>query len=91
MPELGVAFAPWLLGPSQSPDPSWEEEGPEGCSPQPRLSPQYGKKKRRYLPYNHQHLYFFLSECLFVLLEVGAQLDPRPCLSLYCLPTLDNF
>ncbi|KAG8505685.1 Fatty acid desaturase 3, partial [Galemys pyrenaicus] len=24
------------------------------------LSPQYGKKKRRYLPYNHQHLYFFL-------------------------------
>lgn len=26
------------------------------------LSLQYGKKKRRYLPYNHQHLYFFLSE-----------------------------
>lgn len=32
--------------------------------PSRRLSPQYGKKKRRYLPYNHQHLYFFLSEYL---------------------------
>uniref|UniRef100_A0A480WI54 Fatty acid desaturase 3 n=1 Tax=Sus scrofa TaxID=9823 RepID=A0A480WI54_PIG len=30
---------------------------------------EYGQKKRRYLPYNHQHLYFFLSECLLVLLE----------------------
>lgn len=27
------------------------------------LSPQYGKKKLKYLPYNHQHEYFFLSEC----------------------------
>lgn len=27
------------------------------------LSPQYGKKKLNYLPYNHQHEYFFLSEC----------------------------
>lgn len=26
-------------------------------------SPQYGKKKLKYLPYNHQHEYFFLSEC----------------------------
>lgn len=35
--------------------------------PSRRLSPQYGKKKRRYLPYNHQHLYFFLSEYLLAL------------------------
>lgn len=27
------------------------------------LFPQYGKKKLKYLPYNHQHQYFFLSEC----------------------------
>ena len=27
------------------------------------FSPQYGKKKLKYLPYNHQHEYFFLSEC----------------------------
>lgn len=26
------------------------------------LFPQYGKKKLKYLPYNHQHEYFFLSE-----------------------------
>lgn len=38
--------------------------GPEGglCS-RSLLSPQYGKKKLKYLPYNHQHQYFFLSEC----------------------------
>ncbi|KAL6086960.1 hypothetical protein STEG23_031812 [Scotinomys teguina] len=30
-------------------------------------SVEYGKKKRRYLPYNHQHLYFFLR------LVVGCQ------------------
>lgn len=29
----------------------------------PIFSPQYGKKKLKYLPYNHQHEYFFLSEC----------------------------
>lgn len=39
--------------------------------PSRRLSPQYGKKKRRYLPYNHQHLYFFLSEYLLALLGMG--------------------
>lgn len=33
-----------------------------GCSPS-LLFPQYGKKKLKYLPYNHQHEYFFLSEC----------------------------
>uniref|UniRef100_A0A8C9K0C2 Fatty acid desaturase 3 n=1 Tax=Panthera tigris altaica TaxID=74533 RepID=A0A8C9K0C2_PANTA len=34
-------------------------------------SVEYGRKKRRYLPYNHQHLYFFLSECPSVLPGVG--------------------
>lgn len=33
-----------------------------GCSPS-LFFPQYGKKKLKYLPYNHQHEYFFLSEC----------------------------
>ena len=38
-----------------------------GLAPVPHtqslLSPQYGRKKLKYLPYNHQHQYFFLSEC----------------------------
>lgn len=33
-----------------------------GCS-WSLLSPQYGQKKLKYLPYNHQHEYFYLSEC----------------------------
>lgn len=37
---------------------------PKGAgSSQSLFSPQYGKKKLKYLPYNHQHEYFFLSEC----------------------------
>lgn len=47
--------------------------------PSRRLSPQYGQKKRRYLPYNHQHLYFFLSEYLLALWGgnvVGPNLIP---------------
>lgn len=24
---------------------------------------QLGKQKKKYMPYNHQHKYFFLSEC----------------------------
>lgn len=36
--------------------------GVPGRSPS-LLSPQYGKKKLKYLPYNHQHEYFFLGEC----------------------------
>lgn len=50
-------------------------EGGEGgqreaqCSG-PAFSPQYGKKKLKYLPYNHQHEYFFLSEC--------GRTPPRP-------------
>lgn len=27
------------------------------------FSPQLGKQKKKYMPYNHQHKYFFLSEC----------------------------
>lgn len=27
------------------------------------LSSQLGKQKKKYMPYNHQHKYFFLSEC----------------------------
>lgn len=38
------------------------EPGGDGCSCS-LCSPQYGKKKLKYLPYNHQHEYFFLSEC----------------------------
>lgn len=60
---------PWLLGPSRPPDPAWDEEAQRAALLSGHLSPQYGQKKRRYLPYNHQHLYFFLSECLLVLLE----------------------
>uniref|UniRef100_A0A8D0U230 Cytochrome b5 heme-binding domain-containing protein n=1 Tax=Sus scrofa TaxID=9823 RepID=A0A8D0U230_PIG len=51
---------PWLLGPSRPPDPAWDEEAQRAALLSGHLSPQYGQKKRRYLPYNHQHLYFFL-------------------------------
>ena len=27
------------------------------------FSSQLGKQKKKYMPYNHQHKYFFLSEC----------------------------
>ncbi|NXI12555.1 FADS2 desaturase, partial [Irena cyanogastra] len=46
---------------------------------------EYGKKKLKYLPYNHQHEYFFLSEILLpflipcsntLLIPLGAWLDP---------------
>lgn len=53
--------------------------------PSRRLSPQYGKKKRRYLPYNHQHLYFFLSEYLLALLGVGMWWGADPLLWLSSL------
>lgn len=43
------------------------------ANPQPSPSPQYGKKKRRYLPYHRQHLYFFLSEWACIGPEMGAQ------------------
>lgn len=44
-------------------------------------SVEYGKKKRRYLPYNHQHLYFFLSEYLLALWGGNvAGLTPQPML-----------
>uniref|UniRef100_A0A8C2P7Z7 Fatty acid desaturase domain-containing protein n=1 Tax=Capra hircus TaxID=9925 RepID=A0A8C2P7Z7_CAPHI len=52
---------PWPLGPASplglpGPRRAWRAALPH----RPPVSPQYGKKKRRYLPYNHQHLYFFL-------------------------------
>ena len=75
-PHLPVARIQSCLGPLAQPAPwpcpgarrAWRAALPSG----PPVSPQYGKKKRRYLPYNHQHLYFFLSECPLVLLGVGA-------------------
>lgn len=39
----------------------WRQETRGWCSLSV-FSPQYGKKKLKYLPYNHQHEYFFLSE-----------------------------
>ncbi|XP_014400032.1 PREDICTED: fatty acid desaturase 3 [Myotis brandtii] len=39
-------------------------------------SAEYGRKKRRYLPYNHQHLYFFLSESPCP--PEGGARPPRP-------------
>lgn len=60
---------------------AWKAALPTHC-----LSPQYGQKKRRYLPYNHQHLYFFLSECPFVREGAGDGLGLEPCLSLRWLP-----
>ncbi|XP_070313582.1 fatty acid desaturase 3 isoform X4 [Odocoileus virginianus] len=39
-------------------------------------SVEYGKKKRRYLPYNHQHLYFFLTCSPY------GQRRSQPCLQL---------
>ncbi|NXK04039.1 FADS2 desaturase, partial [Herpetotheres cachinnans] len=43
---------------------------------------EYGKKKLKYLPYNHQHEYFFLSECTktFTILE---PLLPQNSMSLF--------
>lgn len=46
-------------------------------------SPQYGKKKLKYLPYHHQHEYFFLSECRARPAPPGSRVCPcqRPPLS----------
>lgn len=46
--QVGKGMAGWAPGAGAS---------THGLSP-----PQYGKKKLKYLPYNHQHEYFFLSE-----------------------------
>ena len=54
--KTGAVIAEWAGGAD-----GWSLGGAR-CSPS-LLSPQYGKKKLKYLPYNHQHEYFFLSEC----------------------------
>ncbi|NWH25748.1 FADS2 desaturase, partial [Grus americana] len=39
---------------------------------------EYGKKKLKYLPYNHQHEYFFLSEILLSFLIPHSHALPNP-------------
>ncbi|NXF90614.1 FADS2 desaturase, partial [Eubucco bourcierii] len=39
---------------------------------------EYGKKKLKYLPYNHQHEYFFLTRILLSFLVPGAHTLPNP-------------
>ncbi|NXI93777.1 FADS2 desaturase, partial [Psophia crepitans] len=49
---------------------------------------EYGKKKLKYLPYNHQHEYFFLTGILLSFLIPCSHMLPNPNTFMHFFPTL---
>ncbi|KFQ36606.1 Fatty acid desaturase 2, partial [Merops nubicus] len=49
---------------------------------------EYGKKKLKYLPYNHQHEYFFLTRILLSSLIPWSHTLPHPNIFMHFFPTL---